>query len=215
MDTKTQQQRKNIIKAYMQHVLEHNTQPTNIYKFSVNNDMEESDFYKFFTSFESLEIEIFNEFFNETIDILEKNEEYHDFTAQNKLLSFYFTFFEILTKNRSYTVFSLGYNKLRVIKMTSALRQSFKEYIDSLDLGGPDFKNDKLDRITSKGTSEAYWGQLVLLINFWMNDTSPDFEKTDILIEKMVVTGFKLQNTEPLDSIIDLGKFLLKEVKTY
>ncbi len=215
METTNEQQRQDIIHAYMMYVLENNTQPTSIYMFASDNDMQENDFYKHFTSFETLEKEIFKEFFNQTITVLEENEEYQEFNPQNKILSFYYTFFEVLTRNRSYVMFCLGHNKLRVIKMTSALRRSFKDYIDSLDLVNLDLKNEKLDDITNKGTAEAYWGQLILLINFWMNDTSPGFEKTDILIEKMVVTGFKIQNIEPLESIIDLGKFLLKEVKNH
>ena len=51
----------------------------------------------------------------------------------------------------------------------------------------------------------------MLIMKFWMEDTSPAFEKTDVLIEKSVQAGFEMINTKPLESIIDLGKFLWKE----
>jgi hypothetical protein len=50
-------------------------------------------------------------------------------------------------------------------------------------------------------------------MNYWQKDTSSSFEKTDILIEKIVNTSFQLQDMKPLQSVLDLGKFLLKEFK--
>ena len=47
-----------------------------------------------------------------------------------------------------------------------------------------------------------------------MEDGSPGFEKTDILIEKSITTGFALLDTATLKSVFDLGKFLFKEKMT-
>ena len=48
-------------------------------------------------------------------------------------------------------------------------------------------------------------------LKFWMDDTSPNFEKTDIFIEKSVDTSFELFEIKPLKKLIDLGKFLFNE----
>ena len=48
-------------------------------------------------------------------------------------------------------------------------------------------------------------------MKFWMDDTSKGFEKTDIFIEKGINTSFDLINVKPLKSLIDLGKFIVKE----
>ena len=58
---------------------------------------------------------------------------------------------------------------------------------------------------------QSAWLQLMITIKFWLEDTSPSFEKTDIFIEKAVNTSFDLIDIKPLKSIIDLGKFLYKE----
>ncbi|MDG1503318.1 MAG: TetR/AcrR family transcriptional regulator, partial [Flavicella sp.] len=42
-------------------------------------------------------------------------------------------------------------------------------------------------------------------------DSSPSFEKTDVLIEKSVQASFDAMNTQPVKSFIDLGKFIVKE----
>ena len=84
----------NIIKAYMHHILQEGNKPKNVYLFAQLNNAEEADFYKHFSSFEAIEKEIFNTFFKETIKLLNKDEDYATFEAKDKLLSFYFTFFD-------------------------------------------------------------------------------------------------------------------------
>ena len=59
--------------------------------------------------------------------------------------------------------------------------------------------------------SEGAWLQFLFLLNFWANDDSAQFEKTDIAIEKSVNTIFDLFDNTPLNSILDFGKFLWKE----
>jgi hypothetical protein len=44
-----------------------------------------------------------------------------------------------------------------------------------------------------------------------MKDSSPNFEKTDALIEKSVKASFEIIESFPLQSVVDLGKFLWKE----
>jgi hypothetical protein len=48
-------------------------------------------------------------------------------------------------------------------------------------------------------------------MKFWLDDSSPAFEKTDIYIEKSIKASFELMNIAPIDSLIDFGKFIFKE----
>ncbi len=96
-----------IITFYMEYVLEHNAQPKSVYSFAKANNFEEIKFYEHFASFVALEQSIFKEFFDNAFSVLEKSEDYYSFDSRNKLLSFYFTFFEVLTVNRSYVVYAL------------------------------------------------------------------------------------------------------------
>ena len=68
-----------------------------------------------------------------------------------------------------------------------------------------------IEEIQTKALLESAWVQLLLTLKFWMDDTSPAFEKTDIFIEKSVNTSFDVLNVVPLKSIIDFGKFIFKE----
>ena len=60
--------------------------------------------------------------------------------------------------------------------------------------------------------ANAAWLQMLCIIRFWLKDSN-GFEKTDVIIEKSINTVFDLFETKPLDSLIDLGKFLWKEKK--
>ncbi len=82
-----------IISFYMDYVIENNENPKSVYAFAKANNFEESKFYTHFGSFEAIEKQVFNTFFNNTITVLGKSQEYQSYDSRNKLLSFYFTFF--------------------------------------------------------------------------------------------------------------------------
>lgn len=205
--------RQEIITAFMHYVLENGEHPKSVYAFAKESKMSETEFYNSFGSFEAIEKNIFSVFFENTVELLEKNAEYSEFDAKNKLLSFYFTFFELLKANRSYVVYALNQhkNKLKTISMLGHLRKHFGKFIDDLDIETLDLKQEQLETIKEKAITELSWNQLLFTLKFWLEDGSPGFEKTDIFIEKAVNTSFELMDISPLKSVLDLGKFLFKE----
>jgi hypothetical protein len=202
-----------IIASYMDYVLEYNENPKSVYAFAKANNFDESKFYEFFGSFEAIEKHVFNAFYSNTVRVLDKSEDYKSFDARNKLLSFYFTFFENLTANRSYVLYALQQHKngLKGLTMLSGLKTSFTSYIEKLDIETLDIKQEQVDKFQRRALQESAWLQLLLTIKFWMDDTSASFEKTDIFIEKSVNTSFDVLNIAPLKSVLDLGKFIFKE----
>jgi len=202
-----------IISYYMDYVLENNHLPKSVYSFAKANNFEETKFYEYFGSFEAIEKQVFKTFFDNTLKVLNKSEEYQSFDARHKLLSFYFTFFEILTANRSFVVYTLHKHKnsMKGLQILSQLKKSFTNYIDNLDIETLDIKEDRINKIQQSALQESAWLQLLLTMKFWIEDTSASFEKTDIYIEKSVNTSFDVINIAPLKSVIDFGKFLFKE----
>lgn len=202
-----------IISAYMHHALENGSQPKSVYAFAHEMDIKEADFYKHFGSFKQIEKAIFKAFFDNTMRLLKKNKEYKSFDAQNKLISFYYTFFEVLKANRSYVVYALEgeKNKLKMLSTLSELKKAFHEFIDGIGIETIDLKQEKIEKFKNKGLMEGAWGQLLFTMKFWLEDGSPNFEKTDVFIEKSITTGFALLDKTTLQSVFDLGKFLYKE----
>jgi hypothetical protein len=92
----------------------------------------------------------------------------------------------------------------------SSLKKIFKTFSAELIEDGNIDKPSYLHH-PPKIFSEAAWVQLGFLINFWINDSSADLEKTDQAIEKSVQTAFDVFDNTPLTALVDFGKFLWKE----
>lgn len=202
-----------IITYYMDYVLEHDHNPKTVFAFSKMNNFEEALFYMHFSSFQAIEKGIFEAFFENSINALNESEDYKIFDARNKLLSFYYTYFENLTANRSYVkhVLDKYQGDLKGLKVLSGLKQHFIAYINTLEIQMLDIKQEQLEKIQERALKESAWFQLLLTMKFWLDDTSSSFEKTDIFIEKSVNTTFDVIDIAPLKSVLDLGKFLFKE----
>ena len=118
----------------------------------------------------------------------------------------------MLTANRSYVVYALGNNKdLKKLKTLQHLRKDYLEFIDDLNIERLELKQETLEKIQDRSIKESSWIHLIITMKFWMDDTSASFEKTDIFIEKSINAKFDLMDVKPLKSIIDFGKFILKE----
>ena len=203
----------NIIDAYMKYALEHGDRPTSIYSFAKQLGISESEFYDHFGSFKLIEKTIFKTFFDNTKALLDKDKEFQTFDAQNKLISFYYTFFEVLKANRSYVIYALKSerDKLEVLGSLSELKKAFRGFIQEIEIKTMDFKEEKIEKFKKIGISEFTWAQLLFTIKYWLQDDSSGFEKTDILIEKSITTSFALIENSTLNSLIDLGKFIFKD----
>ncbi|ROI10689.1 TetR/AcrR family transcriptional regulator [Chryseobacterium sp. H3056] len=214
----TEISRENILELYSNYVLRNNRKPLNVFTFCDDHEISESDFYFYYANFDQLEADYLKYFLEQTLLLISAEESYIMETPKNKLLSFYFTFFEQLTLNRTLVIYLLGQqkNNLQNFRKLWALKAEFLKFIKSLGLADPMLGSSseskmKLERIKNKGIEEFYWGQFLATLKFWLDDTSSNFEKTDIFIEKSVDTGMDLLDIKPFKKLVDLGKFLFNE----
>ncbi|MHA7057909.1 TetR family transcriptional regulator C-terminal domain-containing protein [Aquimarina sp. M1] len=202
-----------IITKYMTYVLEHDQYPKSVYKFCKESKIKEEDFYKFFGSLDSVNRGIWNAFFTTTLDAMNASKEYEDLSSKDKMLTFFYTFFEMLTLNRSYVLFALKYHEMPLKNMgqLKGLRKNVKNFTKELIEIDNDDKMFRIAKNPVSVYSEGAWLQFLFLLRFWMDDESAGFEKTDVAIEKSVNTIFDLFNNTPLSSVLDFGKFLWQE----
>ncbi len=202
-----------IISAYMEWVLLKEKAPLSVFKFCRENNFKEAEFYEFFGSFEGLQKAIWNSFYQQTIHLVNKDESYPNYSNQEKLLTFFYTFFELLTLNRSYLLFTLRehQNMMRNLGQLKRLRVNIKHFAAELIRENNEDKKLKILKQSVTVFSEGAWLQTLFLLKYWMDDNSAGFEKTDIAIEKSVRAIFDVFDTQPLESILDFGKFLWKE----
>ena len=211
--TKKSLDKDKLISLYMEYVLEEERRPKTVYKFCKENKMKEDEFYNFYGSLEGLQKGIWERFYEHTINVLQKSPEFETFSNREKMLTFFYTFFEMLTANRSYVLFSLKEheNQLKNLQQLKGLRKNVKSFAAELIEDANAEKNIQALQQPEKIFSEAAWVQLMFLMKFWMDDNSAQFESTDVAIEKSVNTVFDVFDNTPLERVIDLGKFLWKE----
>lgn len=158
-------------------------------------------------------MEIWNSFYEQTISLANDEEAFQDFSNQDKMLTFFFTFFELLTLNRSYVLFTLKEDKnvMKNLSQLKGLRKDIKHFAAQLIRENNEEKKLKVLKQSVTVFSEGAWLQTLFLLKYWMDDNSAGFENTDVAIEKSVKAIFDLFDTQPLESVLDFGKFLWKE----
>lgn len=202
-----------IIASYMNSILEEEQFPKSIYKFCKEHNFSEKEFYDSFGSFEGIQKEIWNHFFQNTKQLVHKSKEYDALSNKDKMLTFFYTFFEILTANRSYVLLVLKEHKdvMKNLKQLKGLRKHIKGFATALIADANEEKSISFLKQSETVFSEGAWIQTLFLLKFWMEDASPAFENTDVAIEKSVRVIFDVFETQPLESLVDFGKFLWKE----
>jgi hypothetical protein len=118
-----------------------------------------------------------------------------------------------LKANRSYVVFALENekNKLKMLAILSELKKAFSDFIQETGIETIDLGQEKMEKFKNQRISDLAWAQLLFTVNFWIEDDSAGFEKTDVFIEKSITTGFALLDSSTIHKVFDLGKFLFKE----
>ena len=123
-----------IISKYMDYVLEHEHEPVSIYKFCKHQEIPEDQFYTVAGSFDSLRKTIWKRFFENTHEVMLKSDGFEGLSAKDKMLTMFYTLFEVFTANRSYVLYSLQgkKDKMKSLKELSELRKVIKEFAGEL-----------------------------------------------------------------------------------
>ncbi|MGO2102882.1 MAG: TetR family transcriptional regulator C-terminal domain-containing protein [Psychroflexus halocasei] len=203
-----------IVSMYMDSVLENEKYPKSVYKFAKENKISEEQFYSFYGSLEALQKDIWVQFYNNAAELIKGSAELQEASNRDKLLTFFYTLFEILTANRSYVLYVLNENdqELKNLKQLKDLRKHILNFASDLVEDENDEQNIKFLQRNKKIYAEGTWLQFLFLLKFWKEDDSASFEKTDVAIEKSVNTIFDILDNSALERVFDLGKFLYKEI---
>lgn len=199
-----------IADAYIRELLTHGKAPASVFAFTDKLGLAESDFYKFYSSFESLEMEVWHKLMSTTIETLNADEKFATFSAREKLLAFFFTHLEVLKDKRSYVAMRWPQNKLspNTPKMLKSYREAFMTFAQMIVEEALEKGEIKDRKRLSEQYDKAFWFQAVFVVGYWINDSSKDFEQSDAAVEKAVNLSFQLLGESALDSAIDFAKFI-------
>ncbi|HEY0246440.1 MAG TPA: TetR family transcriptional regulator C-terminal domain-containing protein [Mucilaginibacter sp.] len=201
-----------IQKAYIDYVLTEGEQPKSVYLFAKKNKMAEDEFYQFFGSFDAIEQNVWAGLAQKTLTEIKNQEVWSQYSSREKALSFFYSFFELLKSSRSFAVYSIkkqpkGFSTPVIF---ADLKELFENFADEIIKEGLESSELSDRKFFSKKYKDALWIQFAFVLNFWINDNSTGFEKTDEAIEKGVNVTFDLFQRSPIDNLFEYGKFLAK-----
>jgi hypothetical protein len=198
--------------AYIDYVLTEGHEPKSVYLFAKNNQITEEEFYRFFGSFEAVEQNIWAELTRKTVTEVKGQEVWAQYSARERALSFFYSFFELLKGSRSFAIYSLKKQPrtLSSPKVLDTMRNIFESFADDILRDGLETGELTDRKFFSNKYKDALWMQFGFVLKFWTNDNSAGFEKTDEAIEKGVNVTFDLFQRSPIDNLLDYGKFLAK-----
>ncbi|WP_367865165.1 TetR family transcriptional regulator C-terminal domain-containing protein [Pedobacter sp. WC2423] len=201
--------------AYIDYVLTQDEKPKSVYSFVKKLKISEAEFYEFYSSFESIEKMIWAELTVEAISAIQQQEVWAQYSSRDRMLSFFYSYTELLKKHRSFIVYSLKSHQDRFStpKVLSGVKPIFENFAEELINEGLETGELADRKFLTKRYKDALWIQFAFILNFWVNDDSTDFEKTDEAIEKGINVTFDLFQRSPIDNLLEYGKFLSRNGK--
>jgi hypothetical protein len=199
-----------ILLAYMDHLLIHGTRPTSVFKFCLDIGIKEEEFYNHYGSFTAVEQQLWKSFLDKTLLRLSSDKSFNSFSAREKILAFYYTFFEELKSFRSFVLLQLE-NQKRIELTPDFLKEfrlEFETFIETILNSGKTSGEIAKRPYLDKRYPQLFWLHMGFLLIYWRDDNSSGFDKTDAAIEKSVNLAFDLIGKGAVDSAIDFAKFL-------
>lgn len=205
-------QAEKIKKSYKEQVLEHGRKPSSVFKFVKDLKIKEEVFYDEFNSFEAVEQEIWLDLLRHTMEAIQAEELYAQYSAREKLLAFYYTLIEMMKGERSFILQTARFEPRQGMMpgFLKAFKKQFMAFIDEILLEASETEEVKKRPYVSDQYREGIWVQFLFVLRFWLKDDSKGFEKTDVAIEKAVNLSFDLMGKGPLDAAVDFAKFLFQ-----
>ncbi len=196
--------------GYINYVLLNDERPKSVYSFTKKLKIAESDFYNFYASFDSIERLIWVDLTVETIDTLQQQEVWQQYSSREKILAFFYSYVEVLKKQRSFILYSLKPASLYFATppILSGVKPIFEHFAEDIINNGIETSELADRKFFSKRYKDALWLQFAFIVKFWVADDSAGFEKTDEAIEKGINVTFDLFQHSPIDNLLDYGKFL-------
>ena len=202
-------------KSYIDYVLTHGEPPKSVYNFAKKLKITEDEFYKIYSSFSMIEKAVWEELTLSTLVEIREQEIWPRYSSREKILSFFYSYVEVLQSQRSFIIYTLKKHnkKLTTPDVLANVKPIFERFAEDTINEGLDSGELADRKFFSKHYKDALWVQFAFIIDFWTNDDSAGFEKTDEAIEKGINVTFDLFQRSPIDNLFEYGKFLSGSTK--
>jgi hypothetical protein len=200
---------------YIDYVLTNDAPPKSVYVFSKTLGISEAEFYNYFASFEAIESNEWESLIRETIALSTSQDIWVQYSSREKMLSFFYSLIELLKSRRSFIIYSLKHTSSKISTPSALMgtKRMFENFSEAIIQEGLESRELADRKLFTKRYKDALWLQFKFILNFWIDDSSAEFEKTDEVIEKGINVTFDLFQRSPIDNLFEYGKFLTQNSK--
>lgn len=199
-----------IEKTYWSFRLIEKKEPASVFDLCERAGIEEADFYPHYPSVDAIESRFWTTTVEETLTVLTQDADFAEYDYQQKLLAFFYTFIAHIQPNRSRFVACFPKFGLENRKKTKGMRDAFCSFAAEIVQQGI-----VEETIAARIKINDYYPQALslqfgMLIQFYIEDESDSFQDTDAFIEKTVLLAAQTMRSGVVDSMFDIGRFLLR-----
>lgn len=180
----------------------------NSYTIAKKAEITEKEFFELFSTADDVGRKIWTNLGDSVIEALSGSELYNSYPPRQKILSYYFTFFEVALNERTFIERTWNNGKL-----TRAYKDKFKIFIGDIVQEGIANEDIKERLSLSNYYPEALWELHQKLVGFWLKDSSDKFVETEKAIEMFSRIPLELMGPNLLDSVFETVKFQLSQFK--
>jgi|GEM_PF-1030441 len=174
----------------------------NSYTISRKLGITEKDFFQYFTSADDVARKIWANLGDKVIEMLNGSELHNSYPPRQKVLSYFFTFFEVALNERTFIDRTIGNSDF-----LKTYRENFKNYIGDIVQEGIATEDMKERLSLSNYYPNVLWELHTKLIRFWLTDTSDNFVETEKAIEIYSKVPLELMGPNLFDSLFETVKF--------
>lgn len=202
-----------LLGLFAQYLREKGRRPRSFARFCQAYELDAEETRTSFPTITSMEKAVWLHWFEETLHVLADSAEYKNYSARERLLSFYYTWMETIQPFSGYIRSAPALPRLfsGMDWFLADMQRAFLKYANELvQLAA---SNDEIMKrpVITNFYNQALWQQFLFVMNYRLKDTSSGQAKTDEAIERAVNLSFELAGRNQIDSLVDFGKFLLKK----
>lgn len=168
----------------------------------------EKDFFQYFTSADDVARKIWSNIGDQVMEVLNGSELHNSYPPRQKVLSYFFTFFDVALNERTFIDRTIGNNDY-----LKSYRESFKNYIGDIVQEGIATEDMKERLSLSNYYPKVLWELHVKLVRVWLNDSSDNFVETEKAIEIYSKVPLELMGPNLLDSLFETVKYNVEQFR--
>jgi AcrR family transcriptional regulator len=204
--------RNKIIRAAVEVVTEKGFRDATMHEIAKGAKVGGATIYSYFPTKESIVYGYFEDQITSSIDRLKSIEGFDKYTFQEQIQTFFDTQLELFLPDREFVhqtfrvvFFSIGQNYVHV----KPIRNLFHHIIDDIFQAAIEV-GEIPHQPFAEISYQLFWDYYVGLVSYWLNDTSPQFTNTTLLVDKTLDLACAVLKAGIPEKVFGMASFLFR-----